>query len=89
MARYCLSLQRGREARQPPQAVNEKGVKRNEFYQASAQGYRPELCVEIRAADYKRETHIEYDGIMYRIIRTYPVKNECLELICQSLISDG
>lgn len=68
--------------------VNEKGVKRNEFYQASAQGYRPELCVEIRAADYKRETHIEYDGIMYRIIRTYPVKNECLELICQSLISD-
>lgn len=68
--------------------VNEKGVKRNEFYQASAQGYRPELCVEIRAVDYNRETHIEYDGVMYRIIRSYPVKNECLELICQSLVSD-
>ena len=68
--------------------VNEKGVKRNEFYQASAQGYRPELCVEIRAADYHREAHIEYDGVMYRIIRSYPVKNECLELICQSLVSD-
>jgi hypothetical protein len=25
---------------------------------------------------------------MYRVIRTYPVKNECLELICQSLVND-
>ena len=66
-----------------------KGVKRNEFYQASAQGYRPELCVEIRDADFNRETHLEYDGIMYRILRTYPAKNECLELICISLVSDG
>lgn len=69
--------------------LNEKGVKRNEFYQACAQGYRPELCVEIRAADYNRETHLEYDGVMYRILRSYPVKNECLELICISLVSDG
>lgn len=69
--------------------LNEKGVKRSEFYQASAQGYRPELCVEIRAADYNRETHLEYDGVMYRILRSYPVKNECLELICISLVSDG
>ena len=31
---------------------NSKGVKRNEFYQAQAQGYRPELCVEIKGLDY-------------------------------------
>lgn len=67
---------------------NEKGVKRNEFYQAQAQGYRPELCIEIKALDYNREGHFEYDGTMYRIIRTYPVKNECLELICQALVAD-
>lgn len=67
---------------------NEKGVKRNEFYQAQAQGYRPELCVEIREFDYEREGHFEYNGTMYRIIRTYPVKNECLELICQALVND-
>ena len=69
--------------------LNEKGIKRNEFYQANAQGYRPELCVEIRAADYDCETHLEYGGVMYRVIRSYPVKNECIELICQSLVSDG
>lgn len=67
---------------------NEKGVKRNEFYQAQAQGYRPELCIEIRACDYSKEGHFEYCGVMYRVIRTYPVKNECLELICQALVND-
>lgn len=67
---------------------NEKGVKRSEFYQAQAQGYRPELCVEIKAFDYSREGHFEYNGVMYRVIRTYPVKNECLELICQALVND-
>lgn len=67
---------------------NEKGVKRNEFYQAQAQGYRPELCIEVKALDYNKEGHFEYDGTMYRIIRTYPVKNECLELICQALVAD-
>lgn len=68
---------------------NEKGVKRNEFYQAQAQGYRPELCVEIKELDYNRESHFEFKGVMYRIIRTYPVKNECLEVICQSLVAEN
>lgn len=69
---------------------NEKGVKRNEFYQGQAQGYRPELCLEIHASEYRKESHIEYNGDMYRVIRTYPVKNECLEIICQSLVAaDG
>lgn len=68
---------------------NEKGVKRNEFYQAQQQGYRPELCIEIKALDYNRESHFEYNGTMYRIIRTYPVKNECLEVIAQSLVADN
>lgn len=67
---------------------NLKGVKRNEFYQAQAQGYRPELCVDIPQIDYGNEGHFEYSGVMYRIIRTYPVKAECLELICQAFVQD-
>lgn len=63
-----------------------KGVKRNEFYQAQAQGYKPELCVEVKAITYNDETHFEFRGKMYRIVRTYPVKNECIELICQALV---
>lgn len=67
---------------------NEKGVKRSEFYQAQVQGYRPELCVEIRESDYNREGHFEYQGTMFRVIRTYPVKNECIELTCQALVME-
>ena len=68
---------------------NEKGVKRSEFYQAQAQGYRPELCVEIRAFDYSGEGHFLYQDKMYRVIRTYPVKNECIELVCQALVVEN
>ena len=67
---------------------NVKGVKRNEFYQAQAQGYKPELCVEIKQAEYSRESHFEYGGVMYRVIKTYPVKAEALELVCQALVQD-
>ena len=67
---------------------NVKGVKRSEFYQAQAQGYRPELCVEIKECEYHREGHFEYNGVTYRVIRTYPVKGEALELICQALVQD-
>ena len=68
---------------------NSKGVKGVEFYQAQAQGYRPELCVDIKEIDYAGEKHFEYDGKMYRVIRTYPVKDECIELTCQALVSDA
>ena len=67
---------------------NQKGVKRAEFYQAQGAGYRPELYVEIKELDYDNESHFEFNGKMYRIIRTYPVKNECLELIAQSLVAE-
>lgn len=65
---------------------DEQGIKRNEFYQAKAQGYKPELCLVIKKTEFNNESHIEYNEIMYRIIRAYPVKNECLELICTSLV---
>lgn len=68
---------------------NEKGVKRNEFYQAATAGVKPELCIEIKAAEYQREEYFEYDGVIYRIVRTYPVKSENLELILAALVQDN
>lgn len=67
---------------------NEIGIKRQEFYQAAIAGIKPELCVEIRKAEYDKEKYFEYDDILYRIVRTYPVKNECLELICTTQVRD-
>ena len=68
---------------------NFKGVKRNEFYQAMAQGIKPELCIELKEINYNQESYFEYHGIMYRIIKTYPVKNECLELVCTKHVVGG
>lgn len=65
---------------------NEKGVKRNEFYQAHAQGIKAELCLEVKTMDFANESHVQFNGKMYRIVRTYPVKNECIELICTALV---
>lgn len=69
---------------------NKKGVKRQEFYQAQVAGYKPELTVEIKATEYAEETHFKFNGRVFRILRTYPVKNECLELVCTGLVAgDG
>jgi len=67
---------------------NEKGVKRNEFYQAATAGVKPELCIEIKAEEYQREEYFEFGGVMYRVVRTYPVKNENLELILTTLVKE-
>lgn len=68
---------------------NEKGIKRNEFYQAQTAGFKPELCVEICADEYEREEYFEYRGVMYRILRSYPVKGENIELICTALVVEN
>ena len=68
---------------------NSKGVKRSEFYQAATAGIKPELCIEIKAEEYQKEEYFEFDGVMYRIVRTYPVKNENLELILTALVQDN
>lgn len=65
---------------------NLKGVKRSEFYQAGAQGIRPELCVQVKEIDYKGEGHFEHGGKIYRVIRTYPAAGECIELVCAALV---
>ena len=64
---------------------NEKGVKRSEFYQAQAAGYKPELCVEVMATEYENERYFEYNGSMYKILRSYPVAGEKIELVCEGM----
>lgn len=67
---------------------NVKGVKRTEFYQAQTAGYKPEISVEIKECDYEKERYLEFDGTMYKVIRTYPIKGESVELVCEGLV-DG
>ena len=71
---------------------NKKSVRQSEFYQAQAQGFRPEYMFEVRSQEYGGEQYFEYSewGIprMFRIIRTYDRNGEITELICNSLVVD-
>lgn len=66
---------------------NKKSVRQNEFYQAQAQGYRPEIMFEIRSSAYDGESYFEYNGKQYRIIRTFDKNGEIMELICNALVA--
>ena len=53
-----------------------------EFYQAQATGLQPEIKFALADyLDYNGETLVEYDGIEYRVLRTYR-SGQRLELTC-------
>ena len=56
-------------------------IGQKEFYQAHAVGLQPELKLVIADyLDYDGETLVEYDGQIYRVLRTYRAGQE-LELV--------
>lgn len=62
-----------------------KSVGYREFYASSATDFRPELKFVLSDyLDYEEETHIEYNGNIYRILRTYRAGNE-LELTVEKV----
>ena len=68
---------------------NKIGVNRAEFYQAGMQGFKAELCVEIHECDFGGEEYFKFNGKKYRILKQYPTKNECLELVCVNLVPEA
>ena len=67
--------------------ANKKSIRQSEFYQASAQGLKPEIMFEIREIDYADELKLIFDGKGYNIIRTYAKNGEIIELICNRLVN--
>jgi len=52
--------------------ASRRSVGMRETYQASIAGFKPELVFKLEdALDYNGETHAEYDGVRYRILRTF------------------
>lgn len=68
---------------------NKKSVRQSEFYQAQAQGFKPELVIEVRQSEYNGENHLDYSGKTYRIIRTYERTDEICELTCISWVNEN
>jgi hypothetical protein len=65
---------------------NKKSVGRTEFYQATAQGLKPELIVEVK--QYNGADHFKLNDKVYRIIRSYTRNEEIYELTLTSTLVD-
>lgn len=69
--------------------ANKKSIRQNEFYQAAATGFKPELMFEVRTVEYEGERKLEYDSKQYNIIRSYDKNGEITELICSGVVNTG
>ena len=65
--------------------AEQSGVRRSEFYKAAAAGMTPAVTFTVSEADYQNERLVDYDGKAYKVIRSYPVPNRKLELVCQGV----
>lgn len=59
-----------------------KSIGQTEFYQAQAQGLKPEIKFELADyLDYNNQEEVVYNGFRYKVLRTYRAGNK-LELVC-------
>ena len=64
-----------------------RSITRAEFYQANQAGIRPSLVVDIHSFEYDNQELAEFEGKRYRILKTYPVDLETLELTMTEKLS--
>ena len=62
---------------------NEKSISQSEFYQAQAVGLKPQLKLVVKRVDYENEQQAEYQGNRYKILRTFKVNSEEIELVLE------
>ncbi len=63
--------------------------KQSEFYQAQANGLKPEFTFIIRAFEYRGEESVKYGNKTYRILRTYDRLDGNIELTCIGAVNNA
>lgn len=62
-----------------------KSIGQSEFYQAQAQGLKPEIKFVIADyLDYNNEKEVIYNNYRYKVLRTYRTESNELEIVCHS-----
>ena len=72
--------------------AEKKSIGTSEFYQAHSEGLKPEFKFIIHPSEYNRKTdgpHIKYNGEQFKIIRTYEVNQEALEITVEGDVHVG
>jgi SPP1 family predicted phage head-tail adaptor len=60
-----------------------KSIGQAEFYQAQAQGLKPEIkFVLADYLDYNNQEEIIYNGFRYKVLRTYRTETNEIEIVC-------
>lgn len=57
-----------------------EGLRQSEFFAAGRKGLKAQFMITVFPEDYEGESLCEVDGVRYGIYRTYPAKNDKLEL---------
>lgn len=66
-----------------------KSIGRTEFYNATVAGLKPEIIFVIHGYEYDGQKLVKFEGIQYRVIKTYSVDFEEMELTCERVVADG
>lgn len=69
--------------------VDISSIKQSEFYQAQANGLKPEFTFIIRAFEYRGEESVKYGNKTYRILRTYDRLDGNIELTCIGAVNNA
>lgn len=61
-----------------------KSIGQSEFYQAQAQGLKPEIKFVLSDyLEYNNQTEVIYNNFRYKVLRTFRTGNE-IEIVCHS-----
>jgi hypothetical protein len=71
-----------------------KSIGRTEFYNAAANGLKPEYILVVHPYEYNNETYVLFSEDStpkqkYKVIKTYKVDFEKLELTCEKVAGNG
>ena len=65
-----------------------KSIGQSEFYQAQAQGLKPEIkFVLADYLDYENQEEVIYNGFRYKVLRTFRTEENEIEIVCYGGIS--
>lgn len=67
---------------------NEKSIGQSEFYQSASVGFKPEIKLEAKLIDLTGVTHVKYNNVIYKILRTYK-KEDIVELTLTSTVVEN
>lgn len=66
-----------------------KSLVRSEFYSAATTGLKPEIVFVVHGYEYNGQQIVKFEGVRYRVIRTYATDFEEVELTCERVAADG